>query len=121
MTWGSTNHKHFNTMNEGFIKKLMSTIKCGVCGKHYEISNIEVLGHEDNVWFLNAACPACHNKALVAAIIKENKSLEVITDLTQPELTRFATASAVSTDDILDLHSFLNEFDGNFIELFAKK
>ena len=99
----------------------MSTIKCGVCGKHYEISNINVLGHEDNVWFLNAACPACHSKALVAAIVKEAKSLEAVTDLTQPELTKFAAASTISTDDILNLHSFLDEFDGDFIELFAQK
>ena len=108
-------------MNERFIKKLMSTMKCGVCGEHYDINNIKVLGHRDDMWFLNVSCPACHSQALVAAVIKEGKPPEIITDLTKAELVKFAQASIISADDILDLHGFLNDFDGDFAKLFSQK
>jgi C4-type Zn-finger protein len=108
-------------MKEHFIRKLMSTIKCSVCGEHYEANNIKVLGHRDNIWFLNASCPSCHSRALVAATIKEGQSSEAVTELTEAELTKFVEASPIGADDILDLHAFLQEFDGDFVELFSPK
>jgi len=108
-------------MNERFIKKLMSTTKCSVCGEHYEINNIKVLGHEDDIWFLNAFCPSCRSQALVAAVVKKDKSLETTTDLTKAESAKFTRASAISVDDILDLHNFLQYFDGDFAKLFSQK
>ena len=41
-------------LEENLIKKLMASMKCNVCGQHYEADNIEVLGHEENLWFLRA-------------------------------------------------------------------
>ena len=108
-------------MNERFIKKLMSAIKCSICREHYEINNIKVLGHEDDIWFLNVFCPSCHNQALVAAVVKKDKSLETTTDLTKAESAKFARAGTISADDILDLHDFLQVFDGNFAKLFSQK
>ena len=99
----------------------MSTIKCGVCGERYEATNINVLGYRDDVWFLNVACSACQSRALVAATIKEGKSSKDITDLTEPEATESAKASTISGDDLLDLHSFLRDFDGDFARLFSQK
>lgn len=108
-------------MKEHFIRKLMSTIKCSVCGEHYEANNIKVLGHRDNIWFLNVSCPACHSRALIAATIKEAEPSEGVTELTEAELTKFVEASPIGADDILDLHAFLQEFDGDFVELFTQK
>ena len=105
-------------MNERFIRKLMSTIKCGVCGENYETSSIEILGHQDNTWFLNASCPACHSRALVAAILNDDKLLDTVTDLSEAELTTLSETNTISADDILDVHNYLNGFDGDFINLF---
>lgn len=107
-------------MDEHFVKKLMSTMKCGVCGQRYEISNVNVLGHRDEMWFLSIACPSCHSQALVAAVIKEGKPTEVVTDLTEAELAKFARRDPVKGDDVLDIHNFLKGFDGDFFKLFRK-
>ena len=112
--------KRLNTMNEHFIKKLLSTIKCSICGEHYEIDNVKVLGHQDNTWFLNAFCPACHSRALVAAVIKEGKSVNGVTDLSEAESAKISETSTISTDDILDIHGFLTDFDGDFTKLFSQ-
>ena len=105
-------------MNEHFVKKLMSTMKCGICGKNYEVDNIKVLGRSDDTWFLSAACSDCDSKAMVAAVIKKNKPPEIVSDLTRTETVKFAQAGTIDVDDILDLHDFLNNFDGDFSNLF---
>ena len=107
-------------MDEKFIKKLVATLKCGVCGQQYEGSNFSVLGHRNKMWFLNATCPACQTQAMIAVVVKEGKPAEVVTELTEAELAKFAQESALESDDILDIHNFLKSFDGDFSKLFGK-
>ena len=106
-------------MDEKFIKKLLANMKCGVCGRHYEPSHISILGHKENLWFLSAFCAACTSQVLVAAVIKEGNVVEVVTDLTEAELARFS-ADSVEADDVLDMHSFLKDFEGDFSTLFSE-
>ena len=106
-------------MEESLIKKLMASMKCGVCGQHYEVDNIEVLGHEEDLWFLRVLCVACHTQYLAAAVIKEGKAPEVITDLTEAELDKFRNMGRLNADEVLDMHNFLKGFDGDFSHLFS--
>ena len=108
-------------MEESLIKKLMASIKCGVCGQCYEIDNIGVLGHHQDLWFLRASCSACHTQCLMAAVIGEEREPKVITDLTEAELDRFRDASMLSADEVLDMHNFLKDFDGDFSRLLSQK
>ncbi len=106
-------------MDDKFIKKLLSNMKCGVCGQLYEPININVLGHREDLWFLSVSCPSCKSQGLVAAVIREGKLPEVITDLTETEQGRFS--AGVDADDIMDMHIFLKEFDGDFSSLLSEK
>lgn len=108
-------------VEESLIKRLMASIKCRVCGRHYEVDNVNVLSHDQDLWFLSAICPACQTRCLIAAIVKEGRLPEVITDLTEAELDRFRNAAKLTTDDVLDMHGFLNNFDGDFSRLFSQK
>ena len=107
-------------MDEKFIRRMMSTMKCSVCGERYESGNISVLGHRDDVWFLSVFCPSCHSQGLVAAVIKDGKAPQVVTDLMQGEKAKFGAGNGVEADDILDMHDFLKGFDGNFSKLFTR-
>ena len=107
-------------MEEKLIKRLMTSIKCSSCGQHFEIYNIDVLGHSDELWFMRALCSSCHTHCLVAAIVKEDKITEVVTDLTGAELEKF-TGVYVAGDDVLDMHGFLKDFDGDFSRLFGRE
>ena len=106
-------------MEEGFIKRLVTSIKCNVCGQHYEVDNINLLGHHQEMWFLSVFCPACHTRCLVAAVIEESEVPEVITDLTEAELDRFRNASSPTADEVLDMHNFLRGFNGDFSRLLS--
>ena len=108
-------------MEENLIKRLMTSIKCSVCGHCFDVDNIDVLGHREDLWFFRAVCSACHAQCLVAAVVKEGKAPEVITDLTEAELDRFRNVGMLTTNDVLDMHNFLKEFDGGFSQLFSQK
>ena len=104
-------------MEESLIKRLIASIKCGSCGQHYEEDNIDVIEHSEELWFLRVSCSSCHAKSLVAAIIREDDRAEVITDLTEAELDKFKDLARVRVDDVLDMHNFLKDFDGDFPRL----
>lgn len=108
-------------MEDNLIKRLMTSIKCGVCGRHYEVDGISVLGHQEDLWFLSALCPACHTRCLVAVVIKEEGVPEVVTDLTEAELGKFREMAVPAADEILDMHNFLKGFDGDFSCLFRQE
>ena len=108
-------------VEESLIKKLMASMKCGVCGQRYEADNISVLAHQDDLWFIGALCSACNTQCLVAAIVKEDKVTEVITDLTEAELDKFVGVDMVRANDVLDMHDFLKNFDGGFSRLFGQE
>ena len=104
-------------MEDNLIKRLMLSIKCAVCGRHYEESRVNLLGHRDDMWFLTAACTACGTRCLVAVSIKDDGSHQV-TDLTEKELEAFKELEAPGVDDVLDMHRFLADFNGDFNRLF---
>ena len=108
-------------VEEGTIKKLMASAKCSACGQGYETGNIDVLGHHEDLWFLSVFCPECGARYLVAAVVGEEKVSEVITDLTGAELKKFRGASGLTVNEVLDMHNFLNDFDGDFSGLFCRK
>jgi hypothetical protein len=108
-------------MDERFIKRLMASIKCGVCGQPYKKANIKVIGHQEDFWFLNVHCSTCQSHALVAAVVREDTAPEIVTDLTEKEYASFSQANAVESDDVLEIHQFLESFEGDFSLLFSKE
>ncbi len=108
-------------MEDNLIKRLMTSIKCGVCGRHYEESRINILGHQREMWFLSASCAACGTRCLVAVAVKKDGLPEVVTDLTEAEMSRFWDVAAPIADEVLDMHSFLKDFDGDFGHLFGQE
>jgi len=107
-------------MEERLIKKLIASIKCGSCGQLYEESHIEIIERSDELWFLRVVCASCHVHCMVAAIIREDRKPRVITDLTEAEMERFKDIESIGEDDLLDMHDFLKDFDGDFPRIFRQ-
>jgi hypothetical protein len=114
---------------EKMVKRLMAAVKCSVCGSHYESDKVDVLGHQEELWFLSVTCVHCRTQGLVAALIKDARSgeapevVELSTDISDT-IDRDQTdeskpsGSPVNGDDLLDMHEFLTSFDGDFHHLF---
>ena len=77
-------------MREVFLKLLFSMIKCDVCGQSYEVADIEILGHQETLWFINASCGFCQNRGLIVLVVKESDAAEIAADLVGPEWDKFA-------------------------------
>ncbi|MGB2813936.1 MAG: hypothetical protein WBC50_09295 [Dehalococcoidales bacterium] len=107
-------------MEDRLIKKLMTSMKCEECGQNYESFNIDILGHREDMWFLRALCSSCHTQCLVAAVVKEDKVVEEVEDLTTAEVDR-NQSEAIEIDDMLDMHNFLVDFDGDFSSFFGQE
>jgi hypothetical protein len=107
-------------VEESLIKKVITSIKCSACGQYYEEDNISVIEHNEDVWFLRVYCPSCQVKCLVAAIIGEGEKSEIITDLTEWEVEKFKDLEGIGEGDLLEMHTFLKDFDGNFHRVFRQ-
>ena len=107
-------------MDEKLIKRLMTNIKCSVCGQHYDRENVRILGRYTDLWFVSVHCPSCQNQGLVAAVLKEGETIELVTDLTEDEYMKFGNTATVDADDVLEVHDFLKYFDGDFARVFME-
>lgn len=108
-------------VEESLIKRLIASVKCSVCGQRYELENIRILGHRQDLWYMGARCSACHTRSLVAVVVKEDRVREVITDLTDTELDKFKDMDVLTADDVLDMHNFLKEFSGDFSQFLNRE
>jgi hypothetical protein len=106
-------------MEERLLRQLMASMQCESCGQPYQAYNIDIIGHREGLWFLRVLCSACHTQCLMAAKIKGSDMPEVITDLTELELDE-AGERVIEADDILEIHNFLKDFDGDFSRLFSQ-
>jgi hypothetical protein len=107
-------------MDDKLIKRLMTNVKCSVCGEHFGGENVRILGRYTDLWFVSVYCPSCHNQGLVAAVLKEGEPIEVVTDLTEDEYMKFGNTALVDADDVLGVHDFLKDFDGDFTRVFME-
>ena len=98
---------------------LSAVSRCGTCGRSYGIDSVEIVGHQEDLWFISLSCRGCRSRGLVAALVKEQKQPKVITDLTEQELAGAELRMPVVADDVLDIHEFLESFDGDFASLFG--
>jgi len=108
-------------MEERIVKKLMTSIKCSKCGQNYLMRDIEILGNHENLWFLRVKCSSCYRRYLLTAVINQDRDPEAVSDLSDAELCRFGSSPLLSADDVLDMHSFLKEFNGDFSRLLGYK
>ena len=107
-------------MEEGIIKRLMSSMKCGSCGQIFTEDNVDVLGNSEEMWFVQAICTECQTQSLIVAIIQKCSGNSSCSDLTEGEKELFTDTNPVDDDYLLDMHTFLQGFDGNFTYLFGK-
>jgi len=106
--------------------------RCTVCHRGFESDDVHILSRKSDMWMLMVSCSECHARNFVAAVIGDGDAeeaqlalrrlgeehvrdrFEVEAEL-QPE-----PSDPVSVDDVLEVHEFLQGFDGDFRSLFGK-
>lgn len=111
--------------------------RCVVCHREYEVSDISSVQRKPGVWTLMVECEQCRSRNYIAAVTQDGNPEEAmfeVRSLTERALQDVSTTSTesedatetppqgatevVSASDVLDMHEFLKDFDGNFERLF---
>ncbi len=103
-----------------FVRQLLENIKCVVCSEPYDENDVTIMGQQDELWMLMVSCHHCGTQGIILAMVKEDEQVELLTDLGPDELERVHSLPAISSDDVLDVHCFLRDFDGDFVALFEE-
>ncbi len=104
-------------MNEKMVRNMVASIACKSCGKRYQPQSVELLGNRDGVWFIRVVCSSCHVTVYIAAIIRDDRP-QFFTDLTEDDMKRFKDMEPVSSEDLMSVRAFLEDFSGDFQDLF---
>jgi hypothetical protein len=114
--------------------------RCSVCHREFLADDLKIIRREQGFWVIAVTCNDCHNRNLVAAVLNDGDTAEarsVLRELSRNagydiEFGDEATSAAapfgegaevdpgpgVDAGDVLDMHQFLNDFDGDFKRLF---
>lgn len=108
-------------IEEQFIKQVVASTAgpCGTCSQPFDVESISVLGHQEELWFLSLSCAHCRTQGLVAAMIKNIGDIPIDVNSADLGIVEPDTSVPLTTDDVVDLHAFLDGFDGDFQRLFT--
>ena len=117
--------------------------RCVVCHREFKADDIKVISRRPDVWTMLVECEDCHARNFVAAVMNDGDpqaaqlALRRLTEEAvvrgqidleedEPELDlelgqEFAASPgtpAINAGDVVDMHEFLQDFDGDFRHLF---
>lgn len=107
--------------------------RCSVCHRGFETEDVHVLSRKSDMWMLMVSCSECHARNFVAAVIGDGDAEEaqlalrrlgeehIGTRLDFDDDEELPAGDPVSVDDVLDMHTFLSDFDGDFQALFRRR
>jgi hypothetical protein len=102
------------------ILEMLMQLKCASCRESYSPQDFVFLGQHKDVWVLGSRCRHCGASGHVLVVLQGATKLESVTDLTTEEMRAADEWSPITTDDVLDVHAIMQEFDGDFEALFAR-
>lgn len=98
-------------MNHQELYKLLTTVqknvRCPQCGKEYDFSLIQIKGIVDSIVFLELNCKG-HMPLLATVSLSKQNSISQKNE-------------RVTSDDLIEIHKSLKDFNGNFERLFGIK
>jgi hypothetical protein len=101
------------------ILGLVTRLRCAECGQPYAPKDFALVHRYQDVWVLSTRCRHCDDACHVVVFMRLDADPEPGVDLTPEELREVDQWPPITADDVLDVHELLQEFDGDFQELFA--
>lgn len=87
------------------IRQIYKDLSCPACGKNYRIGQLSIRGLFDKTLLVQTICSSGHFSLFMTSLkhVEQIKSLDPI-----------------STDDCIDIHKNIKNFNGDFIKLWKK-
>lgn len=121
---------NYNELQQ-IVRYIRKNLPCSSCDKPYHNEEIEVLSTFDDQGLFNLSCHKCTNQLLVHITISDQEN-HLKTGKTRQQIIRAhrsiaedsvkSTSNAkINSNDVIDIHTFLNNFNGDFKKLFSPK
>lgn len=124
---------NYNELQQ-IVRHIRKNLECPICQHHYDNSGIEVLSTFDDQGLFHLSCSHCQNQVMAHVTISPEESILTKTSETHQQKISAersvsdrhhrkinSTVEQVSANDVIDIHSFLSEFNGDFKSLFSNK
>jgi hypothetical protein len=99
-----------------FIRDRARFYNCPVCGRSLKGCDVQVLSHEEERFQLQVTCAQCQVTFIVVLAIA-GAAVEETEPAVEEATVAHAAAEPISTDEILDVHLYLKNFQGTLREL----
>lgn len=110
--------------------------RCSVCHRRFVEDDVEVVSRKSDVWLMIVQCKDCHSRSFAAVVgdtsapidteslfgFRADGSIEITFEadgeFVDIEPLDEGQQEPVTLDDLLEMHGFLDSFDGDFKSLF---
>ncbi|CAN5738105.1 hypothetical protein BH23CHL7_BH23CHL7_03440 [soil metagenome] len=104
----------------------LSTFTCPACRGHYQPGSIRLLAERDGLFFVDLDCTSCRSHSVAIVTMGTDDAESAIAQVPEahdlPEQIEPRPAagvdSAISADDVLEMHQFLIGFRGDVRQMF---
>ncbi len=109
-----------------WLRTQLTAFGCSSCGNTYRRSQIRVLAHKEELWFVRLSCARCGEQTDAIVTIEVDDGEHAAIDAGELGSARVPLEVAgnsdtpVTADDVLAVHEFLGGFDGDFRRLFGE-
>jgi hypothetical protein len=108
-------------MNINDIKKTIEHIskrcKCLECKNKLKIEDINVIATTNKEGLFETKCSKCNCSSIINVVISTQNPFKQNKKSVSEKISNTKTTEIITTNDILDIKNFLNNFDGNFKEI----
>jgi hypothetical protein len=101
------------------VLKLVTRLRCTGCGETYDLHDFALVDRRMDVWTLGVECRHCGRSSYVVVLMRFDAESEAAGDPIPEELESTGQLPPITADDVLDVYELLEEFDGDFDELFS--
>lgn len=100
---------------EHLLRQLIGMRRCKVCRREFDRQHMRLAARHEQLWIVSVRCRVCRNQEVFWITPKDFD----VASLVAAEHAHRADDPPISGDDLLDMHKFLEDFDGNFKQLFS--
>ena len=101
--------------------------RCAACGKSMAGCDINILAQQGNRALVRVTCTSCNDENLLQIVFQGEGEGEAAVPAAQPRRRRPTidegrpeVAEPISSDELLDLHTMLQDHSGDFREILGK-
>lgn len=94
------------------VVRMLKRRPCPRCGRRSRRADLKLLRGGKRIWIYDVTCPFCPDGRLMV-LTGEKSRRRRLSELTTSEQSYFEQQPPIGPDDVLDIHRFLESFQGD--------